>query len=119
MQNDEPDIFVDPIIQFDHEEPERRLFLAIIGRALIDILKKPNEDTQTYQEDIIIRDRAHAWFFCSIGVTCDNFEFICDGAGIEPSQVRSFALTAMHSKKKKNIIYKIYNILTEKEYERS
>ena len=119
MQDDDLNIFVDPIIQFDHEEPERRLFLAIIGRALIDILKKPNEDTQTYQEDIIIRDRAHAWFFCSIGVTCDNFEFICDGAGIEPSQVRSFALTAMHSKKKKNIIYKIYNILTEKEYERS
>ena len=117
MQDDDVDIFVDPIIQFDHEEPERRLYLAIIGRALIDILKKPDKNTQTYQEDIVIRDRANAWFFCSIGVTCDNFEFICDGAGVEPSKMRSFALTAMHSKKQKNIIYKIYNILTEKEGE--
>ena len=111
MQDDDLNIFVDPIIQFDHEEPERRLYLAIIGRALIDILKKPNEDTQTYQEDIVIRDRAHAWFFCSIGVTCDNFEFICDHAGVEPGYVRSFAYEAINSGKQGVFRYHIYRML--------
>ena len=109
MQNDEPDIFVDPIIQFDYEEPERRLYLAVIGRALLDIIRDPSKNAQTYREDVIIKDRATAWFFCSIGVTCDNFEFICEGAGIDPSVVRSFAYTVIHSEDKKVHIYSIYN----------
>ena len=74
MQNDEPDIFVDPIIQFDQEEPERRLYLAVIGRALLDTL-------------------------------------------IDPSVVRGFAYDVIHSEKKTDFRYHIYQLLTEKEGE--
>lgn len=117
MQNDEPDIFVDPVIQFDQEEPERRLYLAVIGRALLDTLKEPNKKGPTYNEDVVIKDRATAWFFCSIGVTCENFEFICEGAGIDPSVVRGFAYDVIHSEKRTDFRYHIYQLLTEKEGE--
>jgi hypothetical protein len=92
-----------------YQDPERRLYLAVIGRALLDIIRDPSKNAQTYREDVIIKDRATAWFFCSIGVTCDNFEFICEGAGIDPSVVRSFAYTVIHSEDKKEHIYSIYN----------
>ena len=91
--------------------------MAVIGRALLDIIRDPSKNAQTYREDVIIKDRATAWFFCSIGVTCENFEFICEGAGIDPSVVRGFAYDVIHSEKKTDFKYHIYQILTEKEGE--
>jgi len=105
MKDDDPDIFVDPIVLFDHEEPERRLYLAVIIQALLDASTRRNK---------INKDRAIAWFFCSIGVTCDNFEFVCDNAGIDPSSVRGFAYDVINSKKKPNFRYRIYQILSGK-----
>jgi len=106
MKENETEIFVDPIIQFDKEEPERRLYLAVLLQALLDASNKIN---------MIDKEKASAWFFCSVGVTCDNFELICDGAGIEPSLVRSFAYEVINSKKKSKFRYKIYQILAERE----
>ena len=117
MKDDDPDIFVDPIVQFDHEEPERRLYLAVIMQALLDAsnkFHKNNKDKAIKRLSKINRDRAEAWFFCSVGVTCDNFEFVCDHAGIEPSIVRGFAYEVINSKKKSNFRYQIYAILSGK-----
>ncbi len=117
MKDDDPDIFVDPIVLFDHEEPERRLYLAVIIQALLDAsnkLNKMNKDKAIARRNKINKDRAIAWFFCSIGVTCDNFEFVCDNAGIDPSSVRGFAYDVINSKKKPNFRYRIYQILSGK-----
>ena len=100
MKEDDPDIFVDPIVLFDHEEPERRLYLAVIIQALLDAsnkLNKMNKDKAIVRRNKINKDRAIAWFFCSIGVTCDNFEFVCDYAGLRPSSVREFAAYVINS----------------------
>ena len=32
--NKNEEIFIDPIVQFDHEEPERRLYMPVILQAL-------------------------------------------------------------------------------------
>jgi|TARA_R110001583_G_scaffold188274_1_gene350320 hypothetical protein len=98
-------VFVDPIVQFDHEEPERRLYMAVILQALLDATNVASK---------ITKDRATAWFFCSVGVTCDNFEFICDSAGIEPTIVRGFAYDVINSEKKPDFKYRIYQILSER-----
>ena len=99
---DPDDIFIDPIIQYDRKYPERRLFLAILLQALLDATKKKGDRN---------KKRATAWFQCSIGVTCDNFEFICDHAGVEPGYVRSFAYEVINSDKQGVFRYHIYRML--------
>ena len=99
---DPDDIFVDPIIQFDQKHPDRRLYLAVILQALLDATQDKND---------LDRKRAKAWFQCSVGVTCNNFEFICDHAGVEPGYVRSFAYEAINSGKQGVFRYHIYRML--------
>jgi len=99
---DPDDIFVDPIIQFDQKHPDRRLYLAVILRALLDATQNKND---------LYKKRAKAWFQCSVGVTCDNFEFICDHAGVEPGYVRSFAYEVINSDKQGVFRYHIYRML--------
>ena len=126
MKNDDTDIFVDPIVQYDQKHPDRRLYLAVIFQALLDAtspLKKLNRNKirgKKLRKDRerakkLNKDRAMAWFFCSVGVTCDNFEFICDHAGIEPGYVRSFACEVINSKEQGKFRYKIYRILGKEE----
>ena len=105
IDNKNKTIFVDPIVQFEREEPERRLYLAVILQALLDATNVASR---------ITKDRATAWFFCSVGVTCDNFEFICDNANIDSNSIRGFAYEVINSKKKPNFRYKIYQILSGK-----
>ena len=58
------DIFLD--VEYNKKElPERGLFLSVILQALLDATNKKSK---------VHRDKAIAWFFCSVGVTCDNFE---------------------------------------------
>tara|TARA_R100001132_G_C3204163_1_gene50121 strand:+ start:41 stop:367 length:327 start_codon:yes stop_codon:yes gene_type:complete len=102
--NKNEEVFVDPIGQFDREEPERRLYLAVILQALLDATNISN---------IVTRDKAKAWFFCSVGVTCDNFEFICENANIDSHSVRGFAYEVINSEQKSNFRYKIYQILSD------
>jgi len=126
MKNDDTDIFVDAIVQYDQKHPDRRLYLAVIFQALLDAtnplkklnrgrakVKKLNKDRARAKK--LNKDRARAWFFCSVGVTCDNFEFICDHAGIEPGYVRSFACEVINSKEQGKFRYKIYRILGKEE----
>ena len=103
INNKNKTIFVDPIVQFEREEPERRLYLAVMLQALLDATNVSN---------IVVKDKAIGWFFCSIGVTCDNFEFICDNANIEAGKVRSFAYEAINSKQKSNFRYRVYQLLS-------
>jgi hypothetical protein len=95
---DPDDLFIDPIIQYDKKYPDRRLYLAIIFKALTDTIKKKSDAD---------KNRAIGWFKCSVGVTCSNFEFICDCAGLDPSYVRSFAYEVINSKDPKSFRDKI------------
>tara|TARA_R100001369_G_scaffold35542_1_gene60805 strand:- start:256 stop:603 length:348 start_codon:yes stop_codon:yes gene_type:complete len=75
---------------------EKLLFLAVILQALLDASKpKANNESES---SLDARERATAWFFCSVGVTCDNFEYICDNASIDSSYVRTFAYKVLKSK---------------------
>lgn len=102
--NKNEEVFIDPIVQFDREEPERRLYMAIILQALLDATNKSND---------LLCKRAQAWFFCSVGVTCDNFEFICDSANIDSGSVRSYAYEVVNSKQPSNFKYRIYQIMSD------
>ena len=95
------DIFLD--VEFNNKEsPERGLFLSVILQALLDATNKKSK---------VHRDKAIAWFFCSVGVTCDNFEQICNHAGLSPSYTRSFAYKVIHSPDLKYVRQRIKKML--------
>jgi len=95
------DIFLD--VEFNNKEsPERGLFLSVILQALLDATSKKSK---------VNRDRAISWFFCSVGVTCDNFEQICQHAGLSPSYTRSFAYKVIHSPDIKYVRQRIKKML--------
>tara|TARA_R100001440_G_C2473048_1_gene112009 strand:+ start:364 stop:666 length:303 start_codon:yes stop_codon:yes gene_type:complete len=95
------DIFLDVDIN-NKESPERGLFLSVILQALLDATNKKSK---------VNKDRAIAWFFCSVGVTCDNFEQICENAGLNPSYTRSFAYKVIHSPDIKYVRQRIKKML--------
>ena len=107
--NKNEEVFIDPIVQFDHEEPERRLYMAVILQALLDATNKSNE---------VICKRAQAWFFCSVGVTCDNFEFICENANIDAGSLRTYAYEVTEKVKDPKYKYKLYHIMSDDERKR-
>ena len=95
------DIFSD--VEFNNKEsPERGLFLSVILQALLDATSKKSK---------VNKDRAISWFFCSVGVTCDNFEQICNHAGLSPSYTRSFAYKVIHSPDLKYVRQRIKKML--------
>ena len=95
------DIFLD--VEFNNKEsPERGLFLSVILQALLDATSKKSK---------VNKDRAISWFFCSVGVTCDNFEQVCQHAGLSPSYTRSFAYKVIHSPDIKYVRHRIKKML--------
>ena len=95
------DIFLD--VEYNKKElPERGLFLSVILQALLDATNKKSK---------VHRDKAIAWFFCSDGVTCDNFEQICNHAGLSPSYTRSFPYKVIHSPDLKYVRQRIKKML--------
>ena len=95
------DIFLD--VEFNKKEsPERGLFLSVILQALLDATSKKSK---------VNKDRAISWFFCRVGVTCDNFEQICQHAGLNPSYTRSFAYKVIHSPDIKYVRQRIKKML--------
>ena len=94
------------------ESPERKLFLAVIFQALLDATK-PKEKKES-SISILNRNRAVSWFFCSAGVTCDNFEFVCEQAGLSSNYTRQFAYKVIHSKEIKFVRQKINAVLNNK-----
>ena len=95
------DIFLD--VEFNNKEsPERGLFLSVILQALLDATSKKSK---------VNKDRAISWFVCSVGVTCDNFEQVCQHAGLSPSYTRSFAYKVIHSPDLKYVRQRIKKML--------
>jgi hypothetical protein len=79
----------------ESSSPERKLFLATIFQALLDATK-PNYIGEP-STAISHREEAIRWFFASIGVTADDFEEVCDLAGIDASYTRGFARRVLTS----------------------
>ena len=101
------------ILQLQSEEftnSENLLFLSVIYQALLDVTEPKVENETTNITSI--RDQAAAWFFASIGIPSQDFEFICDNAGLKPSLVRDFAAYVINSddsgeaRNKLNLIWK-------------
>jgi len=88
---------------------ERILFLSVIFQALLDAtkIKSKVESPRTSVE----RQNARAWFFCTTGVTCDNFEYVCENAGMNADYTRSFAIKVINSKEIKYVRQKIRRVL--------
>ena len=73
---------LEEIIKKRKADPEQILFLSVILQAMLDATKPktPREST----EAIIARETAMSWFFCSVGVTADDFMTVCDIADVDP-----------------------------------
>jgi hypothetical protein len=103
--------YVNLITELEQQDSsnERILFLSVIFQALLDAtkIKSKVESTRTSVE----RANARAWFFCTIGVTCDNFEYVCENAGMNAEYTRSFALKVINSKEIKYVRQKIRRVL--------
>tara|TARA_R100000808_G_C2123671_1_gene134361 strand:+ start:925 stop:1281 length:357 start_codon:yes stop_codon:yes gene_type:complete len=103
----EPDIIqIENVFYSEPENPEKKLFVAVILQALLDLSK--NIQTKT---DRVNKDRAESWFFTSVGVTCKNFEEVCGMAGVTPSKARSFAYKVMNADDKKFLRKRIRSVL--------
>ena len=80
---------LDTITEVSREgENERALFRAVIYQALLDA---SNENENVSKESVQVREDAVRWFSKSVGVTATWFVDVCDLAGLNYQQVRSFA----------------------------
>jgi hypothetical protein len=94
---------LEEIYEQSKKDPHRSLYLSIIFQALLDA-SKPKQEKEDSQIRLQ-RDQAHAWFFSSVGVTCENFEFICDYAGLTPKTVRKFVYYVINHSTSANLIH--------------
>ena len=104
--------YIEIITEIEKQEynpPERILFLSVIFQALLDATKEKTkvESSRTSVE----RAHARAWFFCSVGVTCNNFEYVCENAGMDADYTRNFALKVINSKEIKYVRQRIRRVL--------
>ncbi len=72
------------------------LFLSVILQALLDATKP--ELLSDNDEIILDRNRAKAWFSASVGVTCEDFNTVCECAGVDPEYTKTFAYKVLESK---------------------
>jgi|TARA_R100000322_G_scaffold36132_1_gene23013 hypothetical protein len=80
---------LDTITEVNKEgENERALFRAVIYQALLDA---SNENENVSKESMHVREEAVRWFSKSVGVTASWFVDVCDLAGLNYQQVRTFA----------------------------
>ena len=105
--------YVNLITELEQQDSsnERILFLSVIFQALLDAtkIKSKVESPRSSVE----RANARAWFFCSVGVTCDNFEYICENAGMDADYTRSFAIKVIKSKEIKYVRQRIRRVLNK------
>lgn len=83
------------------EKRYRKLYTSVIFQALMDLTKLNTSVTDTSVS--VTRGNAHAWFFTTSGQTADDFEEVCDNAGLDPVFVRDFAYSVVHEKGNKNV----------------
>ena len=103
----EPDIIqIENIFYSEPNSSEKRLFLSVILQALLDVSKNV-----VTPQDKVNKSRAESWFFTSVGVTCENFESVCQMAGVQPSKARSFAYQVIRSTDKNFLRKRIRNVL--------
>ena len=106
MKN-EPDIIqIENLFYSEPYNSEKRLFFSVILQALLDVSKNV-----VTPQDKVNKSRAESWFFTSVGVTCENFESVCQMAGVQPSKARSFAYQVIRSTDKKFLRKRIRNVL--------
>ena len=91
---------------------DRVLFISVVFQAILDATK-PKTNTES-TSITMLRDEATSWFFASIGVTSQNFQFICDYAGLKPKRVREFVSYVINSKNPEEIRSKLNSILKKK-----
>jgi hypothetical protein len=111
MEEDYLDVAIE-VSSKTKDSPERMLFLSVILQALLDATKTKSKVESSYTS--VERVRACAWFFCSVGVTCDNFENVCYNAGLDPDYTRGFAYKVINSKEIGYVRQKIKRILDKK-----
>ena len=105
--DEEPDIIqMENLFYSEPQSSEKQLFLAVILQALLDLSKDSKSKRVQYD-----KNRAKAWFFTEVGVTCKNFETICDMAGVNINRTRSFAYQVMNSNDKDFLRIRIRKIL--------
>ena len=89
------------LYDLNEKDPYKTLYLSVILQALVDLTrpKKKGERSEITSN----RREAHAWFFTSVGTTCENFETICFYAGLPPEKVRSFAYEAINAEGEEDV----------------
>ena len=103
----EPDIIqIENIFYSEPHSSEKRLFLSVILQALLDVSKNI-----VTSQDKVNKSRAESWFFTSVGVTCENFESVCQMAGVQPAKARSFAYKVLNADNKDFLRKRIRNVL--------
>ena len=100
---------LDTITEVNREgENERALFRAVIYQALLDA---SNENENVSKESVQVREDAVRWFSKSVGVTATWFVDVCDLAGLNYQQVRSFARKLIDEPANTNFLRKRLNVL--------
>ena len=105
-------IHIDPSMERSYDnkegENERALFRAVIYQALLDA---SNDNELESKESIHVREEAVRWFSKSVGVTATWFIDICDLAGLNSQQVRTFALKLINDPDNTEFQRKRLNVL--------
>ena len=103
------DLDIETLYDATQKDPCKSLFFAVVLQAILDMTKP--EIVEEASDIKLQRDQAHAWVFCSVGVTCENFEEACAFAGLEPRMVRTFALKVINSGDTSDVRRKISSLL--------
>ena len=101
---------IEEVIKKRKADPEQLLFMSVILQAMLDATKPmtPKES----DEAVAARETSMSWFFCSVGVTVDDFMTVCDIADLDPDYVRSFAYKVLRSKEIDFVRKRINTVLT-------
>ena len=89
-------------------ENERALFRAVIYQGLLDA---SNDNENKSRESIQIKEEAVRWFSKTVGVTASWFVDVCDLAGLNYQQVRTFATKLINEPTNTDFQRKRLNVL--------
>ena len=103
------DVSIESLYDLTNKNSSKSLYIAVVIQALLD-LSKP-KFTKESNDIKLHRDQAHAWFFTSVGVTCEDFKTICHYAGLEPEKVRSFAYEVVNKGDVENVRRKLSSLI--------
>ena len=103
------DVSIESLYDLTNKNSSKSLYIAVVIQALLD-LSKP-KFTKESNDIKLHRDQAHAWFFTSVGVTCEDFETVCHYAGLEPEKVRSFAYEVVNKGDVENVRRKLSSLI--------